>query len=67
MRFLLIISLLVGCEKSEIERGISLQQLEHRVSKNEAEYIKEMEDIFTIYNLSLYDINTVGVLRFIIL
>lgn len=57
--FFLILLLLTGCNKQEIERGLNLHQLQSRVGESEAQYLKEMEYIFSNYDLTLYDIQKI--------
>lgn len=51
--------MLLGCNKSKPELGLNLEQLETKVDKNRTNYLKEMQYIFSNYDLILYDTQSV--------
>lgn len=55
----IISTILLGCNESKFEQGQSLEQLETKVDVNKAKYLKEMQYIFSNYDLVLYDTQSV--------
>lgn len=51
--------ILFGCKKEKFEHGQSLEQLETKVDVNKAKYLKEIQYIFSNYDLVLYDTQSV--------
>lgn len=57
--FSIFLIILLGCNESKSELGLNLDQLETKVDKNKANYLKEMQYIFSNYDLVLYDTQSV--------
>ena len=56
---LTLVFLLIGCMKQKVELGLNFYQIEKVVSSEEAVYMRELGEIFSAYDLILFQVYSI--------